>query len=129
MALDRQKRFIVTPTDRNLILMSMVGTENATDNCKEVKCYCEDNTGPVVGCYLSTREMSRSRVGGGGGPRMNWEAYVQIRVSNKSRVKFKDKIQELTRRNNALSIYQVIQDLNKYLQGWAAYFRIQEFKE
>ena len=53
----------------------------------------------------------------------------KIRVSNKSRVKFKDKIRELTRRNNPLSMYQNIQDLNKYLQGWVAYFGIQEFKK
>lgn len=53
----------------------------------------------------------------------------KIRVSNKSRVKFKDKIRELTRRNNPLSMHQNIQELNKYLQGWVAYFGIQEFKK
>jgi RNA-directed DNA polymerase len=52
----------------------------------------------------------------------------KIRVSNKSRVKFKDKIRGLTRRNNPLSMHQNIQELNKYLQGWVAYFGIQEFK-
>jgi len=52
----------------------------------------------------------------------------KIRVSNKSRLKFKDKVRELTRRNNPLSMYQIIQDLNKYLQGWVGYFGIQEFK-
>jgi len=53
----------------------------------------------------------------------------KIRVSNKSRVKFKDKIRELTRRNNPLSMHQNIEELNKYLRGWAAYFGIQEFKK
>jgi len=53
----------------------------------------------------------------------------KIRVSNKSRVKFKDKIRELTHRNNPLSMHQNIQELNKYLQGWVAYFGIQEFKK
>ena len=53
----------------------------------------------------------------------------KIRVSNKSRLKFKDKIRKLTRRNNPLSMYQIIQDLNKYLRGWVAYFGIQEFKK
>jgi group II intron reverse transcriptase/maturase len=52
----------------------------------------------------------------------------KIRVSNKARIKFKRKIKELTRRNNPLSMYQLIQDLNSYMQGWIAYFRIQEFK-
>ena len=53
----------------------------------------------------------------------------KIRVSNKARVKFKDKIRELTRRNNPFSMHQNIQELNKYLQGWVAYFGIQEFKK
>ena len=52
----------------------------------------------------------------------------KIRVSNKSRIKFKDRVRELTRRNNPLSMYQNIQELNQYLQGWVAYFGIQEFK-
>ena len=52
----------------------------------------------------------------------------KVRVSNKARIKFKRKIRELTRRNNPLSMYQLIQDLNSYLQGWIVYFRIQEFK-
>jgi len=52
----------------------------------------------------------------------------KIRVSNKARDKFKRKVCELTRRNNPYSMYQVSQELNKYLQGWVGYFRIQEFK-
>jgi len=53
---------------------------------------------------------------------------AKIRVSNKTRIKFKDKVRELTRRNNPLSMYQIIQDLNEYLGGWVSYFRIQEFR-
>jgi len=53
----------------------------------------------------------------------------KIRVSNKSRIKFKTKVRKLTRRNNSQSMYQNIQGLNKYLQGWVAYFGIQEFKK
>ena len=52
----------------------------------------------------------------------------KIRVSNKARKRFKDRVRELTRRNNPLSMYQVIQELNKYLRGWVGYFGIQEFK-
>lgn len=52
----------------------------------------------------------------------------KIRVGNSARIKFKDRVRKLTRRNNPLSMYQVIQELNKYLRGWTAYFRIQEFR-
>ena len=52
----------------------------------------------------------------------------KIRVSNKSRTKFKDKIRKLTRRNNPLSMSENIRELSRYLQGWVAYFGIQEFK-
>jgi group II intron reverse transcriptase/maturase len=52
----------------------------------------------------------------------------KIRVSNKARVKFKNRVRELTRRNNPLSMYQVIEQLNEYMRGWIAYFSIQEFR-
>jgi len=52
----------------------------------------------------------------------------KIRVSNKARLKFKDKVRKLTRRNNPLSMHQIIQELNVYLRGWVGYFRIQEFR-
>ena len=53
---------------------------------------------------------------------------AKIRVSNKARLKFKAKVRELTHRNNPLSMYQAIEELNAYLRGWVSYFRIQEFR-
>jgi RNA-directed DNA polymerase len=53
----------------------------------------------------------------------------KIRVSTKSRERFKEKIRAMTKRNNRLSMYKVTQELNGYLRGWAAYFGIQEFKK
>jgi len=52
----------------------------------------------------------------------------KIRVSNKARLRFKARVRELTRRNNPLSMYQVIQELNLYWRGWVGYFGTQEFK-
>ncbi len=52
----------------------------------------------------------------------------KIRVSEKAREKFKNRIRELTRRNNPLSMHQIFQELNEYLRGWVNYFKIQEFK-
>jgi len=52
----------------------------------------------------------------------------KIRVSNKARKRFKERVRELTRRNNPLSMYQLIHELNLYLRGWVGYFGIQEFK-
>lgn len=52
----------------------------------------------------------------------------KIRVSTKAQARFKDRVRALTHRNNPLSMYQVIQELNKYLRGWVGYFGIQEFK-
>ncbi len=52
----------------------------------------------------------------------------KIRVSNRARIRFKERIRTLTRRNNPLSMYQVIHELNLYLRGWVGYFGIQEFK-
>lgn len=52
----------------------------------------------------------------------------KIRVSNQARTRFKTKVRELTHRNNPLSMYQVVHELNQYLRGWIGYFRIQEFR-
>jgi hypothetical protein len=52
----------------------------------------------------------------------------KIRVSNKARIRFKDRVRALTRRNNPLSMYEVIHELNKYLRGWVGYYGIQEFR-
>src|SRR5208337_4005706 len=52
----------------------------------------------------------------------------KIRVSNKARTKFKKRVRDLTIRNNPLSMFQIIQELNEYLRGWVSYFKIQEFK-
>jgi group II intron reverse transcriptase/maturase len=51
----------------------------------------------------------------------------KIRVSNKAKLRFKDGVRELTRRNNPLSMYHVIHELSIYLRGWVGYFGIQEF--
>ena len=53
----------------------------------------------------------------------------KIRVSDKARTRFETRGWELTRRINPLSMYQVIQNLNEYLRGWVAYFRIQESQQ
>jgi group II intron reverse transcriptase/maturase len=52
----------------------------------------------------------------------------KIRVSTKAQSRFKDRVRDLTRRNNPLSLCQVIGALNKYLRGWVGYFGVQEFK-
>jgi len=46
----------------------------------------------------------------------------------KRELNLKNRIRDLTHRNNPLSMHQVIQELNDYLRGWIGYFRIQEFK-
>jgi RNA-directed DNA polymerase len=51
----------------------------------------------------------------------------KIRVSGKARTKFKEKVKGLTKRNNPLSMYQIIRELNESLRGWMAYFGVQEF--
>ena len=53
---------------------------------------------------------------------------LKIRVSDQSIAKFKRRIHELTHRNNPKSMKTIIKELNRFLRGWANYFRIQEFK-
>jgi group II intron reverse transcriptase/maturase len=51
----------------------------------------------------------------------------KIRVSTTARLRFKDRVRELTRRNNPLSMSRVIHELSSYVRGWGGYFGIQEF--
>ena len=53
----------------------------------------------------------------------------KLRVGDKARTRFKTRVRQLTRRNNPLPMYQVIQNLNEYLRGWVAYFRVQESQQ
>jgi group II intron reverse transcriptase/maturase len=53
----------------------------------------------------------------------------KIRISHNSRSRFKQKVRELTVRNNPLSMYQIIEELNEFLRGWVSYYRVQEFKK
>jgi RNA-directed DNA polymerase len=50
----------------------------------------------------------------------------KIRIGSPARTEFKSKVKELTRRNNPLSMYEIIKQLNQYLRGWMSYYRIQE---
>ena len=53
----------------------------------------------------------------------------KIRISPTAQKRFKDRVRQLTRRNNGRSMAQNIQDLSEYLRGWVGYFRIQEFRQ
>jgi len=50
----------------------------------------------------------------------------KIHISDKSLGKFKQRVKELTRRNNPHSMYRIVTELSKYLRGWIGYFRIQQ---
>ena len=52
----------------------------------------------------------------------------RIRISDKALSKFKQRVKQLTRRNNPLSMHQIITELNQYLRGWIGYFRIQQMR-
>ena len=51
----------------------------------------------------------------------------KIGVSRRAQQKFKRQVRQLTKRNNPLSMVQIIRDLNEYVGGWVGYYRIQEF--
>jgi RNA-directed DNA polymerase len=51
----------------------------------------------------------------------------KVRISEKALMRFKDRVRNLTHRNNPISMIQIIETLNEYLRGWVHYFKIQEF--
>jgi RNA-directed DNA polymerase len=52
----------------------------------------------------------------------------KVRISTEAKKIFREKVKRLTKRNNPLSMYQIIKELNQFLRGWVNYFKIQEFK-
>ena len=52
----------------------------------------------------------------------------RTRISVKALSKFKQRVKQLTRRNNPLSMHQIITELNQYLRGWIGYFRVQQMR-
>lgn len=54
---------------------------------------------------------------------------TKIHISGKAMDKFKRRVKRSTHRNNPLSMYRIIVELNKYLRGWVNYFRIQEMSK
>ncbi|WP_232363812.1 group II intron reverse transcriptase/maturase [Desulfogranum japonicum] len=49
---------------------------------------------------------------------------TRIRIHSKSIQRFKNRVRELTARNSAQSIHQIIFNLNEYLRGWWNYYRL-----
>ena len=50
----------------------------------------------------------------------------RTKISDEAISKFKRRVKLLTRRNNPLSMHQIITELSRYLRGWINYFRIQQ---
>lgn len=48
----------------------------------------------------------------------------KIRVSDKSVVRFKDKVREKTKRNRGISFSRVVRELNRVIVGWSNYYRM-----
>ncbi len=51
---------------------------------------------------------------------------TKIRIHRETIKRFKDRVREITNRNCGRSIQQVIKELNQYLKGWWAYYRLCE---
>ncbi|MEM6321237.1 MAG: group II intron reverse transcriptase/maturase [Bacteroidota bacterium] len=47
-----------------------------------------------------------------------------IRVADKSKKRFKDKVRQVTKRNRGVSFSKVIEDLNAIHRGWVGYFKL-----
>ena len=53
---------------------------------------------------------------------------VKIRIHEKSLIKFKKKLKEITSRSNGMSIEQKVEKLKQCIIGWVNYFRIADMK-
>lgn len=58
----------------------------------------------------------------------NSKSGVRIRIHEKSLVKFKKKLREITSRSNGMSIEQKVKKLNQCIIGWVNYFKVADMK-
>lgn len=59
----------------------------------------------------------------------NSQSGVRIRLHEKSLVKFKAKLKEITSRSNGMSIEQKIEKLKQCIVGWVNYFKVADMKK
>jgi RNA-directed DNA polymerase len=52
-----------------------------------------------------------------------------IRLADKTIERFKDRVREITNRARSMSLQERIRQLNAYILGWVAYFRLAEMKK
>jgi len=52
----------------------------------------------------------------------------KISISPESFARFKERVKEMTHRNNPKSMEQIVAELNLFLRGWGNYFRVQEYR-
>jgi len=50
-------------------------------------------------------------------------------IANKAIIRFKHRVRELTRRHRGITLERMIRELASYLQGWAGYFGISQWRE
>ena len=53
---------------------------------------------------------------------------VKLRIAPKTKIKFKEKVRELTNRSKGISMEERLEKLNVYLKGWSGYFGIAQTK-
>lgn len=51
---------------------------------------------------------------------------TRIRIAQKTKQRFKDRVRELTSRRKSISMEDRIKNLNSYLRGWMGYFKLAE---
>jgi group II intron reverse transcriptase/maturase len=57
----------------------------------------------------------------------SFSTHGKVRISDKAVKRFKDRVRDLTHRNNPYSMIRIVEIVNEYLRGWVNYFKIQEF--
>jgi RNA-directed DNA polymerase len=55
-----------------------------------------------------------------------YQGKIHIRIARRSLERLRDKIRRLTRRTRSGKLEDILQELNRYLIGWVAYYRLAE---
>jgi group II intron reverse transcriptase/maturase len=53
-----------------------------------------------------------------------WKREIYVRIANRTRERFMEKMRNLTRRTRSGKLEDILEEVNQYTRGWMAYFRL-----
>jgi group II intron reverse transcriptase/maturase len=115
----RGHRFVRYADDCNVYVRSRSAGERVLSGLRKLyeQLHLKVNEAKTAVAAISTRKFLGYTFWNGAGQ-------IKCRVSDKAREAFKQRLRQITCRSGGRSLFQVIEQLRRYVPGWKAYFQL-----